>query len=509
MVQWKGEIEREQSGEKAALLDSFEGLNVPNFFVITRNEVKRFVKDKRRAEEILNSEMPSDLLEDVKEACKNVGMSSEVRNASGKAQDLVGGQRDTQKVSIRVSNGKQGVFDYKLNVGSSSIENALKQVIASFYNVETDEEYPAILVQKMVEAEHTGAVLNSYLGSYGLVESVEGLGISLDEGITRPDIYLLENGSVTDVAVPDRQIKITLHPMNGEHRRKNIAKDSPPFSEHEVEELYQKVQDRGLNVKFAYKRGTFYIVDVFEPESFNPFSPETSLKALKVSPGEINGVIGEEVALSDKTLPPEKYDQALIARRGGYTSADAQKARAEGKPALFSSKLELEEGQRIHLDAKAVEPGEEQESTVSRDRSISSVTGTEVLPVDSGSRAVHLSPPYGDGYAVTDHPVRSEKIDPSGYLTSYADVFRFSGDRAVLDARDLDQKALPAAIEYLDAELKILILGRPQPETVRSAIENGFDVIASQDSMQDYLQNLVEREERRFIMEKLRNLDSD
>lgn len=507
MVQWKGEVDRGQSGEKAALLDSFDGLNVPNFFVITRDEVEQFVQDMRSAEQIVNAEMPSGLLERIKEAYKNVGMSSEVRNASGKAQDLVGGQRDTQKVSIRVSNGKQGVFDYKLNVGSSGLENALKQVIASFYKVDTREEYPAILVQKMVEAEHTGAVLNSYLGSYGLVESVEGLGISLDEGITRPDLYLLENGSVVDTSVPERQIKITLHPMNGEHRRKNIAKDSPPFEPREVEELYQKVQNQGLDVKFAYKRGTFYIVDAFESDSFNPFSPDTSLKALRVSPGEINGVIGQEVLLSDKTLDPAEYDNALISRRGGYTSADAQKARQEGKPALFSSRLELSEGDRIHISGKAVEPGEAQ-GTTTVERSTVSATATEVLPLDTGSRAVHLSPPYTEGYAVTDHPVRSNRINPSGYLTSYAEVFRFNGERAVLDARGLDAKALSPAIEYLDAELKILILDRPEPEPVRAAVENGFDAITSQRGL-EYLQNLVDREERRFIMDKLRNLDSD
>lgn len=506
MVEWKGEIDESRSGRKAALLDSLEELQVPNFFVVTREDSGQIVKGAETPEEIINSEIPGSIRQEIEEAYKEVGMSSEVRESSDKAKELVGGQRDTQRVSVRVSGGKKGLYDYKLNVGSSNLENALKQVIASFYR-RGHEEPPAVIVQKMVEPDQTGAVIPSYLGRFGLVEVVDGLGISLEEGITEPELYLAENSRVVDRKVPAEQVKITRHPMNGGHQRKTVRREEASLSDSDVEDILQKAESRDLGLKFVHKRGTFYIVDAFETESFNPFSnSEPGLEGIRASPGDVTGVVGEDIALSDETMPPDRYDKAIIARKGGYTSADAQKARAEGKPAVFSFTGDVSPGDRIEISADEVDSsGHRAQERGHESTAVEGVTALEVLPVNSSGRAVNLSPPFSQGYAVTDRPVRAEKIPPRNHLKSYADVFRFDGDRFVLDGRRLDREALPGAIEYIEGELQVLLLDRPEPRAVEKAVEEGFDVLAVSRGLED-ARRMVERAERRFIMEKLRDL---
>ncbi|MFB6204542.1 MAG: PEP/pyruvate-binding domain-containing protein [Candidatus Nanohaloarchaea archaeon] len=506
MVEWKGEIDESRSGEKAALLDSLQDLQVPNFFVITREEAGRIVEGAETPEEIVNSEIPGDVRQEIEDAYREVGMSSEVRESSDRAKELVGGQRDTQRVSIRVSGGEKGLYDYKLNVGSSSLENAVKQVIASFYRRGHDEP-PAVIVQKMVEPDQTGAVVPGYLGSFGLVESVNGLGISLEEGITAPELYLVEDRSMVERKVPGEQVKVTRHPMNGGHQRKTVRREGPSFSDSDIQDILQKAESHDLGLKFVHKRGTFYVVDAFETDSFNPFSsPAASLQGVRASPGEIDGVVGEDVTLTDETLPPDRYDNAIIARKGGYTSADAQRARAKDKPALFAFDGDVSAGDRVSIAPDEVEATAEQKDR--RNKQVSpaeGVTALEVLPLNAQGRAVNLSPPFSTGYAVTDRPVRAERIPPGNHLESYADVFRFDGDRFVLDGRRLDPEALPGALEYLEGGLQVLVIDYPHRETVRKAVEEGFDVLAVSRGVED-AQKVVEREERRFIMEKLREL---
>ncbi|MFB6148006.1 MAG: PEP/pyruvate-binding domain-containing protein, partial [Candidatus Nanohaloarchaea archaeon] len=208
MVQWKGEITREEAGGKAARLDSVESFNVPNFFVIERGEIAQLARDAGTAEELMQQEFPEELGERIENAYGEIGMSSEVREASGRARNLVGGQRNGQRVSVRVSGDRQGVFDYRLNVGASSLEEAIKQVAGSFYRVETEHEDPAIIVQKMVDPGYTGAAITNYMGGKSLVEAVEGLGVPLEKGITTPVMYLVDD-TVEQERIPEQQVTVS------------------------------------------------------------------------------------------------------------------------------------------------------------------------------------------------------------------------------------------------------------------------------------------------------------
>ena len=521
MVQWKGEISKEQSGRKAALLDKISDLNVPNFFTLTKEDVNNLLGNTETSEQVLNTELSSDQIDEIRSAYKQIGMSSEVREASGKAKSLVGGQRDTGRVAIRISNDTKGIYDYKLNVGLSNLENALKKVIASYYD-QNNSGTPAVIVQKMVEPGHTGAAVNGYLGNHTLIESVEGLGISLEEGITSPETYIVRNGEVIDENSPESQIKITRNPMNGQHRRKRTGGDSTSIPHSKISELCEELAENSYSVKFVYKRGTFYIVDVFQTEqNYNPFgsSSKPSLKGTRVSPGEIEGRIGRDIRFSDQTHPPQDYSKALISRKGGYISTDAQKARKEGKPAIFNYSGQLQEGKDLSILEDSVEEGksssnsnfsgrrrrEGSEKSVQRHRgsddSIStSVSATEVLPIDGNGRALHLSPPFSEGFCVGYSG--EDAIPSEGYLTEYSEIFAFEGDQAVVAARKLDREGLIEALRYIDADLKILLVEQPDQNVLGEAVKQRFDVIASQIDL-DSLEKAVLREEKKFIMDRL------
>jgi hypothetical protein len=506
MVQWKGDISRDEAGGKAARLDSVDSFNVPNFFVIERSEMAELAGGAKTPEELEQKEFPEELGEKIEGAYGEIGMSSEVREASGRARSLVGGQRNGQRVSVRVSGDRQGVFDYRLNVGASSLEKAIKEVATSYYRAETEHDEPAILVQQMVDPGYSGAAITNYVGGHGLVEAVEGLGVSLEKGITTPALYLMREG-IRDERIPERQLKVSRNNLSGNHEKDQVRPE-PPFSREEIEQFFRKVQESELDVKFVYNRGSFYVVDAFPSGNANPFdSQEPGTSGVRVSEGEMDGEIGREIAYTDETVPPERYRDGLISRKGGYTSRDAQLARQNDRPAIFSYQGQLEEGQKVSLGAQeaAPEPEEHETGSVPGRQQNQAVAATEVLPLDRG-QGLYLSPPFtGARYAVTDRDIPGESIPRSGYLTSYGRVFSFSGDRAVLDARRLERQGLEGAMEYLDADLKLLIVDRPEPDIVRSAVENGFDAVATTGDAEQ-LETVVEREERRFMLEKLREM---
>lgn len=499
MVQWKDKLNG-KVGSKAATLDSIENAAVPNFFVITREEASNGFSSSDEGLKV-----SEDLSESIKEAYKNIGMSSEVRNSNGRAKNLVGGQRNNQLVSVRIS--ERGDHEYKLNVGSSEIVEAVESVAASYYR-QADEEHPAIIIQKMVEPGYTGSIVGNE--GAALLEAVEGLGTSLEEGISEPHYYHLERGEVKFAEKAGTQLKIKRNPINGQHKRERVKPEKLPFQEEEVVKLHSKLASEGVNAKFVYKRGSFHIVDAWKSnENFN-----ATKDGIRVSVGKISGEVGRDVRFSDKTIPPEDYRNALIASKGGYTSRDAEKAREADKPAIFSFDKELKNGQKVVINEKETTPRlEDRETNVDPlgNQQVGSKedsrTASEVIPINPrAKRGLHLSPPYGRGYSIAAREAPGEVIPASGYLENYGDVFAFDGEKAVLDVRKIGNRGLEEAIEYLEADTKILVLPGPDKELVYKGIENGFETFAVPGELVEKTESLVEAEEQRFVIRKLRDL---
>lgn len=532
MVQWKGEI-AEESGQKAQLLDNLDEFNVPNFFVITPDEVGRLFQSESDPQEVLNASINRSMKREIKDAYDEVGMSSEVREASGKAKSLVGGQRNGQLVTIRVSDSQKEQYSYKLNVGSSNFFESLKQVVSSYYKHNNDN--PSVIIQKMVEPGFTGSVKSEGLET--VVETVKGIGTSLEEGLTRPNVCYFRGSRLEKRFVPEEQLEISRNPVRGENQRKKIEPEEP-FEREEVEDFVRKMRSEDLNLKFVYKRGGFHVVDASrnegEQEGF-----KISEEGFRVSKGEINGLVGDNVEFSDQTMSPEEYQDALIARKGGYTSRDAYHARKSGKPAIFRYNGEdLESGQRVQassdeskvekqetrergignanmssrardnrdsLNSQESNPFREQESKAFSDE----VLATEVLPIDPRKgRGVFLKRKGRNGYSVDDQSAAAgvRGVPREGYLSSFEDVFAFEGDSAVLDARRMPERGLKQALEYLEADLKILLVENPERELLKQAVESGVEAIGCPDKRVDRISEVVASFEKKFIMDKLRDI---
>ncbi len=535
MVQWKGEI-TEKAGQKAELLDQLEGFNVPNFFVIEPEEVNRLFKSENDPEAVLNTSINRTMKREIKEAYDEVGMSSEVREASGKAKSLVGGQRNSQLISIRVSGSEKEKYTYKLNVGSSNFFESLREVVSSYYQENSDN--PAILVQKMVEPGYTG-VLESK-GREAILEAVSGLGISLEEGLTKSHVYHLRNSRIQKSFSPDEQLEISRNPVRGENQRQKVKDEEPPFDQEEVEELARKGASSNVDLKFVYKRGGFHVVDAYQ-SSDDQRGFIVSEKGVRASRGEINGVVGENITFSSQTVSPEDYADALVASKGGYTSRDGYRAREAGKPAVFRFEGKLDNGVKVKFGSAQVEPSKEdagnsglsvnsssgersaKSGRTGRDRTEGSnpfrtqeessesfseeVLATEVLPIDPRrGRGVFLKRKGSEGYSVADRSTDAVKIPEEGYLSSFEDVFAAEEDAVVLDARRLPDRGMVEAVRYLEADTRVLLVKNPERELLQQAVESGFDAIGCPDKRVSKVSEVVAGIEKKFIMEKLREL---
>lgn len=530
MVQWKGEI-TEEAGRKAQLLDQLDDFNVPNFFVIEPEEIERLFSAEEKPEEVLNTSINRSMKRQINEAYDEVGMSSEVREASGKAKSLVGGQRSSQLVSVRISGSEREKYTYKLNVGSSKLFDALREVVASYYRENSGN--PAVLIQKMVEPGYTGVLESN--GRETVIESVSGLGISLEQGLTRPHVHHLRRSKLQKKLEPKEQLEITRNPVRGENQRQKIkGGDETPFEQDEVEELTRKASSTGFNLKFVYKRGGFHVVDAYK-SSDDRRGLIVSEEGVRASRGEINGRIGEEVVLSDQTMPPEEYSEALIARKGGYTSRDGYRAREAGKPAIFRFKGQLSEGQNVEIGSGKVDPEvteksssgfgdnfqganlqesgskDEGQNPFRTDETVENfsegVLATEVLPIDPRTgRGVFLKRKGSEGYSVAEKRTDAASISESGYLSSFEDVFASDRDAVVLDARRLPDRGISEAADYLEADTKVLLVKNPERELLEQAVESGFDAIGCPADRVEKVSEVVAAIEKKFMMDKLREL---
>ena len=252
--------------------------------------------------------------------------------------------------------------------------------------------------------------------------------------------------------------------MTGGFREKRIKNPDKPFSDTEIREFVEKASN---SVKFVYKRGSFFVVDVFQREQ-----RFQSVEEIKVSEQEMSGTIGQDIVLSDQTLPPEQYDSGLVTRKGGYTSTDAQKAREAEKPAIFSS--DREEGETINPIREKSDPTNDFSERV---------TATEIKTI---------------------RQLETNYSSEEAYLESYSEVFGFEGEKAILDARKISNEGLVNALEYLEADVTVL-MQEPDLKVLKKIVEKDF-TLGVESSEIPRFESMVERAEHLFVVEKLRSM---
>jgi hypothetical protein len=475
MVVWDDQNMDRGVGTKARNLSQIESLPVPRFFVIKPKEVRQLFKGGNPS----SAELDPSTKQEVEEAYSDIGVSSGIRDAPDTAKSLVGGQRGAQRVSIRVSSESTGC-EYRLNVGPSDFFRSIREVTSSY--TDTQSEYPALIVQKMVSPEFTGAVINRYSQESTLVEVVKGLGSTLERGVTTPHIYVVGGEGTVRTDVADRQSYEVRDQSTGERRTRTESFEEPPIDPSEIERLADRSTGTGLNLKFVRSRNTFHIVDAWSKSSEFEVRAERPLEHIKATEQAPSGVAGNDFTFSKDTVEPQK---PFVARHGGWTSTHAQQARDKGIAAIVRYQGYLEEGEVLNAEQRTTE--DEAVATATRVSALVSSRGKEHGPVDGQ--------PPGLGHA-------------EEYIQDFGDFFRFDGDRVVVDARSLDSDSIGPALEYLDADSKTVVLPTDfEAATVEAAVRAGSDRLLVEEGSVDRLRREVERQERRFILDRIRELD--
>ncbi len=508
MVQWKGNLDYNQVGAKAKHLDQVNSFNVPNFFAVTRREVEEILPEQRQPENIRNTQIEGEVGQKISDAYSNIGVASEIRNASGKAKNLVGNRRETSRVSVRISSSKKGGY-YRLDVGSSGLEKAILELLAEYFK--QHDEMPAILIQKMVEPGHSGAIITDYRPGHTLIESVKGLGIPLEEGSTHPEAYLLRDEQVVDNRLPDQQLEVSRHPVNGDNRRRTVDRTESPYQKRKILKAASRASEAGKNLKYVYKRGTFYIVDA-EPTENSIGTEEENLDMIKAA-GNPDVEKGYKQVRSLSEIN-ENQEGTVVAQKGAYTATKSQKIRDQGNIDLAVSPREEalpeQNNQRSQQRARGHQERNQgrQEANpfgaAGQSSDIRKTASVNILPLNSGRKSLRTRPPFEGRYNIVKEVRNSNDISEEDVITSYSEVFAHSSDTAVLDSRLIPREGLEEAIQYIQSGTKILIASQVDRETVRSLVEADFDAAAVESQSLGDVEEMVELEERRLILDRVR-----
>ena len=117
------------------------------------------------------------------------------------------------------------------------------------------------------------------------------------------------------------------------------------------------------------------------------------------------------------------------------------------------------------------------------------MTGTSVIPINPDSK-------------------EDLSLDTSDdrYIDSFQQVFESDGEKVILDARNLPAEALEEAVRYITAGQKVILVDDPEKRVLYAVVESGFDEVRCSESQIESVSRAVAEAERKFIMDKLRNL---
>lgn len=197
------------------------GFDVPPGFVVTTDAYRHAVSGIERPDRALveRVELPAEVTEAVLEAYGRLGRGAVAVRSSATAEDLAGaafaGQQDTFL----------GV------VGDEEVLTSVRQCWASLWNdraiayrarlgIAPDSIAIAVVVQRMVAADHAGVMLTAdpVTGARDrvVIDSNPGLGEAVVSGLVTPDHYLLdEAGAVIERTAGRREALIRMLPDGG------------------------------------------------------------------------------------------------------------------------------------------------------------------------------------------------------------------------------------------------------------------------------------------------------
>jgi pyruvate, water dikinase len=177
---------------------------------------------KQVREYILGSQMPKEVIEEIKEAYENLDVDPDVANAlKGSALNIITSGRGTAVVAVRSSATAEdlpeasfaGQQDTYLNIkGPDNVVDAVKRCWASLYtaraiyyriknNFPHDKVLIAVVVQKMIHSEVSGVMFSINPSTNDeseiVIEGAYGLGDAVVGGEVSPDNYIVDKASKT------------------------------------------------------------------------------------------------------------------------------------------------------------------------------------------------------------------------------------------------------------------------------------------------------------------------
>lgn len=370
-IQWLSECSSDDTrsiGRKAAALAQLDGadLSTPRGFVIPAQVFEQFVRQndieqevqrllngtdrndrsavQRTANQIRSRVMDASLTDEEREALHqayaHINMSNEVRNAGEEAAELVGGQRETEFVAVRASpTGERmpGVHHTAVNVnGKDAVVDAVKQTWASLYSAAALRMEPhlgdihsmAVIVQRMVEPDVSGAVQIDADRSTYCVEALWGLGTALADGNATPDMYTLgQDGTVRSTEIATKGWKVTRDPTSGKTLKQRVPgneRGQRCLDSSALEDVFSAAQTVGerwrgpLQVAFARDRNRTVVLDVTRIEQPATTNGEQESEPLVRGRGTRNGTASGPVTIlySDTETSAIEHGDVVVAVDG-------------------------------------------------------------------------------------------------------------------------------------------------------------------------------------------------
>ncbi|MEE9525972.1 MAG: phosphoenolpyruvate synthase [Candidatus Woesearchaeota archaeon] len=429
-IKWFKEISKddvETVGGKGANLGEMTqaGLPVPPGFVVTAQTYKEFIektgiKDKilemvgsidventdqlqataKEVQELIKAtEIPKEIIEDIKESYSLVGahQRSDMTDIVEGKDELVACRSSATAEDLPEASfaGQQATF---LNViGKDGCVEATRKCWASLFTARaiyyrnrnkfpTDQVFIAVVVQKMISSDKSGVMFSINPATNDdteiMIEGAFGLGEAVVLGAVNPDLYIINKKDlkIKKIEVKEQKIKIIKDPETGETVEAPLSKDEEDqqvCNNKEIRELarlgkkIEKHYGKPQDMEWAIEKDEVYIVQARAVTTFKKKEEKREIpedvKGLKeveadvlvkgetASPGVASGPVNiiKDVSELDKIekgdvmvtrmttpdmVPAMIKSAAIVTNEGGLTCHAAIVSREMGTPCIVGTR---------------------------------------------------------------------------------------------------------------------------------------------------------------------------
>lgn len=397
------------------------GLTISPGFVLTTDAFENFLRENRLHEKInfalssIDLNNPNDLKEkskyieglilsghlqdeiqrEVVSAYDKLSYGNEIKLINERALDIIKTGRDKVLVSVRASptnsyfSGQTRSF---LNIsGSEKILEAIKRCWASIYSPRAlayskrkniEKAVPAVVIQKMVNAEKSGVIYTSHPCTGDktqiVIESVWGLGQSISLGLVTPDLYVVEkaSGRIIEKKISKKPIQLRRDQI-GNTIRDRVPEDRinmQILNEFEIRKLWEialrtESEYGPQDIEWCEERTKIFLMQtrtlklsqqsleeptgrmIFQGLSGSPGHSKGKLKIITV-PEDFSKIEQGDIILTKNSSEIQLYigkASGILLEDVGLSSDIAVTAREFGIPCIIGSGFQLKENEILEI----------------------------------------------------------------------------------------------------------------------------------------------------------------